>query len=223
MPVSLPQAQPQWAHRFSAQPVDERAPTPDPPSLWASFVNQVAEFLTRLSGPSLRTAMVGSLVALLALVVVQFAQINPAELMGTVAAQPTGAVVITIAPPTGLTDVVTITTSNGHSLALKYDGTVVAWGDNSQEQATVPAGLTDVIAIAAGDRHSLALKRDGTVVAWGNNDYGQSNVPAGLREVTAIAAGRFHSLALKRNGTVVTWGNEPPGQFQLPGASATIP
>ena len=65
----------------------------------------------------------------------------------------------------------------------------MAWGNNSEGQATVPAGLSGVIAIAAGDDHSLALKSDGTVVAWGWNTYGQTNVPAGLSGVTAIAAG----------------------------------
>ena len=50
-------------------------------------------------------------------------------------------------------------------MALKADGTVVAWGDNGEGQADVPAGLTDVIAIAAGLSHSVALKSDGTVVA----------------------------------------------------------
>jgi alpha-tubulin suppressor-like RCC1 family protein len=54
-----------------------------------------------------------------------------------------------------------------HSLALKSDGTVVAWGYNDFGQSTVPAGLSGVVAIAGGWFHSLALKSDGTVVAWG--------------------------------------------------------
>src|SRR5260370_6039138 len=63
-----------------------------------------------------------------------------------------------------------------HSLALKSDGTLIAWGYNMYGQRTVPANLTDVIAIAAGGNHSLALKVDGTVVAWGDNSYGESTV-----------------------------------------------
>ncbi|HMX29772.1 MAG TPA: RCC1 domain-containing protein, partial [Blastocatellia bacterium] len=51
-----------------------------------------------------------------------------------------------------------------HSLALKSDGTVVAWGNNVSGQTTIPGGLSNVTAIAAGDFHSLALKSDGTVV-----------------------------------------------------------
>ena len=84
-----------------------------------------------------------------------------------------------------------------HSLALKNDGTVVAWGSNNYGQTNVPAGLTGVIAVAAGHRHSLALKSNGTVVVWGDNSQGQTNVPAGLAGVTAIAASGDHSLVLK--------------------------
>ncbi len=56
-----------------------------------------------------------------------------------------------------------------HSLALKEDGTVVAWGSKLWKQCNVPSGLKDVVALDAGERNSLALKEDGTVVAWGDN------------------------------------------------------
>ncbi|QMV44918.1 hypothetical protein FPL14_06905 [Cohnella cholangitidis] len=91
------------------------------------------------------------------------------------------------------------------SLALKADGTVVAWGGNHQGQSTVPAGLADVVSIAAGTEHSLALKADGTVVAWGYNGGGRSTVPAGLADVVSIAAGASFA-ALKADGTVVALG-----------------
>jgi alpha-tubulin suppressor-like RCC1 family protein len=78
-----------------------------------------------------------------------------------------------------------------HSLALKNDGTVIAWGNNFDGQATVPAGSSNVVAIAAGaGGYSLALKSDGTVVGWGYNGYyGQITIPASATNVTAIAAG----------------------------------
>lgn len=60
--------------------------------------------------------------------------------------------------PIGLTNVVGIATGNAHNLALRSDGTVVAWGDNSSNQTNVPAGLSNVVAIAAGQETSLALK-----------------------------------------------------------------
>lgn len=71
-----------------------------------------------------------------------------------------------------------------HSLALKDDGTVWAWGFNDTGQLgdgtttdrNTPvqvSALSDIAAIAAGYDHSLALKSDGTVWAWGYNYDGQ--------------------------------------------------
>jgi len=53
--------------------------------------------------------------------------------------------------------------------AVRADGTVVAWGDNSSGQAQPPAGLTGVAVVAGGGVHSLALRVDGTIAAWGGN------------------------------------------------------
>ncbi len=91
------------------------------------------------------------------------------------------------------------------NLALKKDGTVIAWGYNADGGCNVPAGLDNVTAVAASNRHSLALKQDGTVVAWGGRN-GESNVPDGLSDVVDISAGQYFSAALTKNGRVVVWG-----------------
>ncbi|MCL6560248.1 MAG: hypothetical protein K6U74_15935, partial [Firmicutes bacterium] len=137
----------------------------------------------------------------------------------------------------GLSDVVAIAGGGGHSLALKNDGTVWAWGWNQDGQlgdgtttsTTTPvqvAGLSNVVVIAAGERHSLALRGDGTVWAWGYNGYGQlgdgttdnrltpAQVP-GLSGIISIAAGIYHSLALKSDGTVWAWGYNEMGQLGI--------
>ena len=111
----------------------------------------------------------------------------------------------------GLSGVVAIAARSAHALALKGDGTVVAWGNNGQGQATVPAGLADVVAIACGDQHSLALRRDGTVAAWGMDTFGQATVPAGLDGVTAISAGVYHSVVLRTTAHSLTVGTTGVG------------
>jgi hypothetical protein len=68
-----------------------------------------------------------------------------------------------------------------HNLALKSNGTVVAWGSDDSGQCQVPESIQRrVVAVAAGDLHSLALLSTGTVVAWGNIDNDRCTVPTGL-------------------------------------------
>ena len=140
--------------------------------------------------------------------------------------------------PGGLANVTAISASLYHSLALRTDGTVAAWGAGTTNtgstpnygQALVPSGLTNVAAVAAGTFHSLALRGDGTVVGWGagtNNtgtspQYGQCLIPAGLTNASAVAAGGYHSLALRSDGTVVAWGSNLYGQTNVPGGLSNV-
>ena len=121
-----------------------------------------------------------------------------------------------VLPANAPTNVIAISTSMDHSLALKSDGTVFAWGNNMNGQCTVPAGLGNVGKIAAGEFFSVALRNDGSIVTWGANDYGQRDLPAGLTGVRDISAGHAHCLALKTNGTVVAWGCNVFGQTNVP-------
>ena len=118
---------------------------------------------------------------------------------------------------------VAISTGPHRSLALRKNGTVAAWGDNTYGQCDVPEGLNHVTAISAGYWHTLALKDYGTVVVWGGKsiaslikDYGQFSIPSGLKDITAISAGEFHNLALTRNGTIVAWGSNETGESATP-------
>ena len=69
----------------------------------------------------------------------------------------------------------TLSAGSHHSLAIKEDGTVVAWGYNLDGQCDVPRNLK-AVAVSAGIGHSLAIKEDGTVVVWGSNLDGQCDV-----------------------------------------------
>jgi alpha-tubulin suppressor-like RCC1 family protein len=130
--------------------------------------------------------------------------------VGTVAAL---GIQVTNVPP-GLTNITAIAARSWHNLALRDDGTVVAWRSNDFEESTMPDGLTNVVQIGAGDYFSLALTADGRVVAWGAKDNprfapvdcGQTRVPDGVSNVVEIAAGAFHSMARTREGRIVAWG-----------------
>ncbi len=135
---------------------------------------------------------------------------------------------ITVTTP-GAIKIVSLAAGERHSLQVKNDGTVWAWGYNNCGQlgdgttttrtvSTQVNGITDVVAVAAGQYSSYALKNDGTVWAWGYNYYGQlgdgtyqnSNKPMqvkNLSDVIAIASGKNHVIALRRNGTVWAWGS----------------
>ena len=119
-----------------------------------------------------------------------------------------------------LTDLVAIAVGGDHSLGLKSDGTIVAWGSNGYGQCNVPAPNADFVAVAGGDWHSLGLKSDGTIVAWGNNAHGQCDVPAPNADFVAVAGGWYHSLGLKSDGTIVAWGCNSDGQCNVPAPNA---
>ncbi len=157
-------------------------------------------------------------------------------------------------PNVGSGNVGAIATGISHTLALKTDGTVWAWGDNTYGQlgnshyassdrpvqVVFPTGvaLTDVIAIAAGGNHSIALKGDGSVWTWGDNTDGQlgngthdssfSSTPHPTpyqvtslnTKVKAIAAGINHNMVLDDSGTVWLWGDDRYGQLGDNGTAA---
>lgn len=101
-----------------------------------------------------------------------------------------------------LNDIVSISAGQAFAMALKNDGTVYTWGDNSkgqlgdgtrvnkptpiqvlrgespeEETNVAPAGsdyLINIVMISAGANHALALTKTGYVWAWGDNTYGQN-------------------------------------------------
>ena len=97
-----------------------------------------------------------------------------------------------------LTNVAKISAGYSHTLALQSDGTVWAWGLNTDGQlgsgsiatssfsTLLPAKvcgidtsslceseLTDIIDISAGFANSVALQSNGKIVVWGSNDNGE--------------------------------------------------
>jgi alpha-tubulin suppressor-like RCC1 family protein len=147
----------------------------------------------------------------------------------------------------GLTHITSVAAGGLHRVALRDNGTVWTWGDNTHGQLgdghsggtrASPAmvhGLTRVVAVSAGASHSVALKSDGTVWTWGDNSYGQvASASTGiamraspgyvpnLTSVVAVFAGSYHTMALRSDGTVVTLGRHVVGQTGIENSSEPV-
>jgi alpha-tubulin suppressor-like RCC1 family protein len=119
-----------------------------------------------------------------------------------------------------LDDVVAVSAGGNHSLALRTDSGVVAFGSNYVNQCSTPPSATGVIQIAAGLNHSLILKTDGSIEAWGDDQFGQSTVPSGLAiantEMSGVAAAGNASLAWTNSGQIFAWGGTEDSKLNTP-------
>lgn len=113
----------------------------------------------------------------------------------------------------GLTGIKAIAAGDSHTVALKRDGTVWAWGMNDFGQlgdgSTVSKGIptrliefNEIEAIAACAKQTAALKSDGTLWVWGWNTKTKPDKPvpkrfSGLSGITALAVGMEHVVGLK--------------------------
>lgn len=142
---------------------------------------------------------------------------------------------ITPAQVQGLTNMTAVSAGRYHTVTLRNDGTVWAFGagwdgqlgDGTMMERTTPAqvrGLANVTAIATGWHHTVALRSDGTVWTFGAGLDGQlgdgttnsRGTPVQVRNLTnviAIAAGRYHTVALRSDGTVWSWGSNWNGEL----------
>lgn len=137
----------------------------------------------------------------------------------------------------GLTDAVQVSSGLSYSLALRANGSVVAWGTNnfgtlandittypfSSVPLTVP-GVTNAKQIAAGAEHAVALLVDGSVVEWGKVTGTSLPGPtvrpvAGLVNIVGVAAGHDFTLALRSDGAVFLWGSFAEGAGNGPGST----
>jgi len=132
---------------------------------------------------------------------------------------------------------VSVAAGHDHSLALKRDGSLWAWGRNveghlglgdrdARDRPTRVGDDGDWAAVAAGRGHTVALKRDGSLWAWGDERLGALGLGdafdrdrptrvGGDSDWVALAAGWAHTHALKRDGSLWAWGWNDKGQLGL--------
>jgi len=137
-----------------------------------------------------------------------------------------------------LTGVVAIAGGGGHSIALRNDGSVWAWGSNYRSElgngvgdgvtdnplalvplaaapvlvdtSPTPTPLTGVIAIEAQGEANLALRSDGSIWAWGDSPgLGNPSVPAGHYSPFAIpVVGLAGQASVAAGGTCFSVGGD---------------
>ena len=104
-----------------------------------------------------------------------------------------------------------------HSCAIRSDGLVVCWGDNTfNQQQNVPTSGT-FTQVSVGQRHSCAIKTDDTLACWGENTSGYNqltNIPTGTFK--QLSAGANHTCAIRTDGTLACWGDNVNKQSEPP-------
>ncbi len=129
----------------------------------------------------------------------------------------------------------TIAAGRSHSLALRRDGTLWAWGGNADGQLGTGNRLDHPTPIAilpehrwravgAGSQHTVALQDDGSLWAWGVNWNGQVGDGSTIARQTptmiqptarwnVVDAAGSHTVAVRSDGTLWTWGFNGEGQL----------
>ena len=136
----------------------------------------------------------------------------------------------------GFTDWCQVGAGAAHSLGVKYDGTLWAWGcnvvgqlgDNTSTNRSSPVsvvgGFTDWCQVSAGGQ-SLGVRTNGTAWAWGCNVCGRLgdnttihrsspiSIVGGFTDWCQLSAGQEHSLGVRTNGTIWGWGDNGQGRL----------
>ena len=137
----------------------------------------------------------------------------------------------------GFTDWCQASAGGNHSLAVRQNGTLWAWGTSARGQlgdgtavsklspVSVVGGFTDWCQASAGCEHSLGIRTNGTLWAWGTNGSGQLgdgttisrsspvSVIGGFTDWCRASAGECHTAAIRQNGTLWGWGLNTYGRL----------
>ena len=123
-----------------------------------------------------------------------------------------------------------VSVSASHTVVIKTDGSLWAWGLNSRGQLGDGTTTDKNIPIRIGtdtnwesvsaSSHTIAIKTDGSLWAWGSNDKGQLGVGINTNVIRLIptrigtdtnwasvsAEDSFSTIAIKTDGSLWAWG-----------------
>ena len=135
-----------------------------------------------------------------------------------------------------ISDWMSISSEGLHTLAIKNNGTLWAWGNNINGTLGIDSMITNIKSpiqignesnwffINTSESNSAAIKKDGTLWVWGGNEYGQLGFEDSQSQFTplkfnadadwhSISMGLFHMGAIKNDNTLYTWGRNNIGQL----------
>ena len=139
--------------------------------------------------------------------------------------------VIWYEPTKIMDDVAMVSAGHMHTMVLKTDGSLWAWGDNRHGQIGDGTTMTrhdpvkimeDVIYVSAGGMTTMAIKADGSLWAWGDGPLGDGARRIGrgprnpvkvMEDVVSVSVGWSHSAAIKTDGSLWVWGGNSDGQI----------
>ena len=130
-----------------------------------------------------------------------------------------------------------VSCGNGRTAAIKTDGSLWVWGNNSygtlgtndttrkSTPVTTFAGGNNWKQVSCGFEHTAAIKTDGSLWVWGinssvqlgTNDTTQRNTPvttfAGGNDWKSVDTLANHTAAIKTDGSLWTWGTQDDGRL----------
>jgi alpha-tubulin suppressor-like RCC1 family protein len=141
----------------------------------------------------------------------------------------------------GFTSWVQVSAGSAHSLGIRANGTLYAWGINqagilgTNELVTVSrsspvlvaGGITDWTQVSLGRYHSLGLRATGQLYSWGSNSSGKLGqnlatvtnisspalVAGSITDWKQVSGGLDFSLGVRATGQLYSWGSNNGGQL----------
>jgi alpha-tubulin suppressor-like RCC1 family protein len=143
-----------------------------------------------------------------------------------------------------------ISAGEGHMAAIRSDGLLFTWGDNTQGQlgigpegvntarpverkdSPVQVGTSSWSQVACGNLHTLGITADKRLFAWGYNFTGLLGFPnvftvypspnqVGTSSWTSIAASTYNSFAIRLDGRLFAWGENLFGELGINAVTTT--